>query len=341
MKTYILRRILLILPTFLGITLIVFALTRFVPGGPIERMIAQMKAHQQESGQQQQGSSALSDEQLAELRAFYGFDKPILKSYLIWLSKLARFDLGLSTRYHDPVWDIIKSRLPISCFYGIMTLIITYLVCIPLGIVKAIKHKTSFDNITSLLIFVGYAVPPFVIGIGLIVVFASQLQWFPLSGFISDEFEQLSLWGKITDILYHAALPLLTYLMGSFALMTFLMKNTLMDQMAADYMRTATAKGLSYRRAVLFHATRNSLIPMATHFGNNISVIIAGSFLVEKIFNIDGFGLLGYESILERDYPVVLGILVIASMLQLFGNVLSDLCVALVDPRVKFEGQSS
>lgn len=340
MAQYILRRILLIPPTFLGITLIVFVITRFVPGGPVERMISQMQQQSLEgagSSSSATGSSAaLSDDQLEILNKYYGFDQPVGVAYVQWLWKVVQFDLGDSTRYGDPVWDTIKERFPISIFYGLTSLIIVYLVCIPLGIVKAIRHETMIDNISSILVFIGYAIPSYVIGIMLLVYFGSELQWFPLGGFVSDEFDDLSTFEQILDIGYHAVLPMTAYIMGSFALTTIMMKNALMDNLAADYVRTAMAKGFRFRSAVLQHALKNSLIPLATHFGNNISVIIAGSFLIEKIFNIDGFGLLGFESIIERDYPVVMGILVIASLLQLVGNILSDICVALVDPRVQF-----
>lgn len=339
MLQYIIRRLLLIPPTFLGITLLVFAVTRFVPGGPVERMIAQMQQASLESGSSsntEMGAKGLSDEQIEQLNAYYGFDKPILESYLSWLGNVLTGDLGTSTRYSDPVWDIIKDRFPISIFYGLASIIITYIVCIPLGVIKAIKHETPIDNASSILVFTGYAIPGYVIGIILLVYLGSEMQLFPLGGFMSDDFEDFTLGEQIIDILHHAALPLTAYIMGSFALTTIMMKNALMDNLAADYVRTAMAKGNTFKGAVLKHAFQNSLIPLATHFGNNISLVIAGSFLIEKIFNIDGFGLLGYESIVERDYPVVLGILVISSILQLVGNLLSDICVALVDPRVQF-----
>ena len=174
------------------------------------------------------------------------------------------------------------------------------------------------------------------VGIALITIFASQLDWFPLGGFVGDDFDTYSLGGKIFDLWYHAALPLTAYLAGSFALTTLMMKNALMDNLSADYMRTAVAKGQNFKGAVRHHALRNSLIPIATSFGNNISLLLGGSFLIETIFNIDGIGLLGFESVLERDYPVVMGILVISSLLFLIGNILSDICVALVDPRIRF-----
>ncbi len=340
MTWYFLRRLLLIVPTFIGITILVFVITRFVPGGPIERMIAQVQQASMESGMTQDGVGAatLDEEQLRQLEEYYGFDKPVLVSYWEWLLKVVQLDLGTSTRYSEPVWDTIKERLPVSAYYGIMTMLITYFISIPLGYWKAVRHNSHFDHASSFVVFIGYAIPSYVIGIILLVVFASNLEWFPMGGFYSDEFEDLeSNWDKAKDILYHSALPLLAYVAGSFAVMTFMMKNALMDNLAADYVRTAIAKGLPFRKAITRHALRNSLIPIATHFGNNISVIIGGSFLIEKIFNIDGLGLLGYESIVERDYPIVLGVLVISAVLQLLGNILSDICVAVVDPRVQFK----
>ena len=337
MTAYFLRRLLLIIPTFIGITLLVFAITRVVPGGPIERMMTQAALQQgDQRASRTRSGNTLDEKQLAQLQAYYGFDKPVLVSYSQWLWRVLHLDLGTSTRYHDPVWGLIKERFPISIFYGITTLIITYGICIPLGMAKAIRHGTLFDNFSSVVVFLGYAVPGYVVGIALITIFASQLDWFPLGGFVDDDFDSYSLGKKITDVLYHAALPLTAYLASSFALTTLMMKNALMDNLAADYMRTAIAKGQSFKGAVRNHALRNSLIPIATSFGNNISLLLGGSFLIETIFNIDGIGLLGFESVLERDYPVVMGILVISSLLFLIGNILSDICVALVDPRIRF-----
>ncbi len=339
MTAYFIRRLLLVIPTFIGITLLVFAITRVVPGGPIERMMTDAMLAGGDAATTQtdtRSGSTLSDEQLAELQAYYGFDQPTLPAYVTWLGKVLRLDLGISTRYQDPVWDIIAERFPISSFYGIATLVITYAVCIPLGIAKATRHGSRFDHISSGAVFFGYAVPSYVIGIALIVVFASWLDWFPLGGFVSDDFEDFTFWEKVRDVLWHAVLPLTAYTAGSFAVTTFMMKNTLMDNLSADYVRTAIAKGESFAGAVRHHALRNSLIPIATSFGNNISLLLGGSFLIETIFNIDGIGLLGFESIVERDYPIVMGILVISSLLFLIGNILSDICVALVDPRIRF-----
>ncbi len=342
MTIYFLRRLLLIIPTFIGVTIIVFIITRFVPGGPVERIIKE--AHQMQAGgagipssiSSQSGNQPLSEEQIEVLKKYYGFDKPLIESYFMWLVKILKGDLGTSTRYYDPVWDMIKERMPISIYFGSISMLLIYGVCVPLGIAKAIKHKTLFDNISSIAVFTGYAVPGWAAGVLLLFLFSFRFEVFPLGGLTSEWFGDLSFFGKIYDLALHTILPIISYVLGSFTVMTLLMKNTLMDNLAADYVRTAMAKGISFKGAVFGHAVRNSLIPIATNFGNNISIILMGSFLVEKVFNINGMGLLGYEAIIERDYPVVLGILAISSLLLMVGNILSDICVAIVDPRVKF-----
>lgn len=341
MLGYILRRLLLVIPTLIGITIVVFALTRMVPGGPIERMMtAYQMANQQQSSQHSIAGNTLSEDQLNQLKEYYGFDKPILTSYFDWLGKLIHFDLGMSSRYYEPVWDTIKERLPISIFYGVCTLILTYLIAIPLGILKALKHGEIEDFATSIFVFLGYAIPNYIVAIALLYTFSFHFELFPMGGFSSDEFDYLPWQDQVLDILEHATLPLIAYISGSFAVMTFMVKNALLDNMSAQYVQTAISKGLNFRQAVFRHALRNSLIPLATHFGNNISLILMGSFLIETIFNIDGFGLLGYESLIERDYPVVMGILVISALLTLLGNILSDICVALADPRIRFGGSA-
>lgn len=330
----------LIPPTLIGVTIIVFAITRLVPGGPLERAIMEMQMMGTDGGTTTSMTSgqdmAISDEQLERLKEYYGFDKPVLESYFVWLGKVVRGDLGDSYRYNEPVWDVISDRFPVSLYYGIVTLIITYAVCIPLGVVKAIRHKTVVDNITSILIFIGYAIPGYALGSLLLLYFSVRLDWFPMGGFVSYDFADLSLWAKIGDLASHSVLPLICYLVGSFALVTLLLKNHLMDNLAADYMRTAIAKGVSFRKAVTRHAMRNSLIPIATTFGQNITLLVSGSFLIETIFDIDGFGLLGLTSIVDRDYPVVMGVVLLGSFLLLIGNIISDFLVALVDPRIRF-----
>ncbi len=339
MRDYFLRRLLLIPPTLFGVTLVVFALTRAAPGGPLERALqeAQMVGESGGSFASGQQGTALSDEQIQTLKEYYGFDKPWYVAYVIWLGNLAQGDLGDSFRYSEPVWSVMKERLPISGFYGLTTLILTYVVCIPLGLLKALKHRTFTDNATSVLIFIGYAIPGYALGAILLLFFAARLEWFPMGGFTSYNYDQLGTFERALDIASHAALPLTCYMVGAFAVTTMLMKNHLMENLAADYMRTAIAKGVSLKNAVKGHALRNSLIPIATTFGQNITFLISGSFLIEFIFDIDGFGLLGLNSLLDRDYPVVMGVVFLASLLLMIGNILSDILVALVDPRIRFE----
>lgn len=339
MLSYFLRRALLIIPTFIGITLLVFTITRFVPGGPVERMLLQAQVAQGEGHRSMasKGGQALSDEQIEELKAFYGLDKPMLVAYWEWLQKLVRLDLGESTRYYEPVWDLIKERLPVTAFFGVATFLLSYLVSLPLGIAKALRHNSRFDSASSMFIYTAYALPAYVVGIFLITVFAFHLEWLPMGSFPGDDYEYLeSNWDKVKSVFSHALLPLIAYAIGDFAVLTMTMKNSLMENLSADYVRTAVAKGLPFRQAVTRHAMRNSLIPIASHFGSVLTVFFGGSFLIETIFNIDGIGLLGYEAIVERDYPTVMGILAITSVLMLLGNILSDICVALVDPRVRF-----
>ncbi|MBT3460898.1 MAG: ABC transporter permease [Gammaproteobacteria bacterium] len=340
MKEYFFKRLLLIPPTLLGVTIIVFAITRLVPGGPLERAIMEsqmMDASGSGFSQSAGQGMAISEAQLEQLKAYYGFDKPVIESYLIWTGKVLTGDLGSSYRYNEPVWDVIKDRFPVSIYYGLITLVLTYLVCIPLGVLKAVRHRTAVDTFSSILIFIGYAIPGYALGSLLLLYFSVRLEWLPMGGFVSFTFQDKTLLGQITDLLEHSALPLICYMVGSFALVTLLLKNHLMDNLAADYVRTAIAKGVSFRQSVLKHALRNSLIPIATTFGQNITLLVGGSFLIESIFDIDGFGLLGLTSILDRDYPVVMGVVLLSSLLLLIGNILSDILVALVDPRIRFQ----
>jgi microcin C transport system permease protein len=232
---------------------------------------------------------------------------------------------------------VIADRLPVSIYYGIITALFTYGICIPLGILKAIRHRTPVDAWTSVLIFVGYAVPGFALGAVLSNLFAVRWEIFPLGGFMSAGAAELPLASRVVDIVWHSVLPLIAYLSGAFAVITMLMKNSLLENMSADYVKTALAKGLPWRRAVFVHALRNSLIPMATTIGSLLGIFLTGSFLIERVFSIPGVGLLAFEAIQTRDFPIVLGFLVISSVLLMLGNLLSDLAVAFVDPRVRFE----
>lgn len=329
------------IPTFIGITLMSFVVMHIVPGGPIEQAIMQLRM----GGQIGEGgsggdfiSSTLTNDAIEQMRKDYGFDRPILVRYGLWLWNVVRLDLGSSYAYGDPVWEVIRSRLPVSLYFGSIGFFVTYLICIPLGMMKAIYHKRLFDTVSSVLVFIGYATPGFALGIVLLVLLGGGSFWnvFPLGGFVSDNFGDLPFWSQVWDLIHHTVLPVICYMISSFATLTILMKNSLLDNLNQDYILTAFSKGLSAKMVVFKHALRNSLIPLATGFGHFISIILAGSFLIEKVFNIDGMGLLGYTSIIDRDYPVVLGILVISSVLSLIGNILSDLCYVLIDPRIEF-----
>lgn len=337
MQRYLLKRFLLIFPTLLGITIACFLVMQIVPGGPVEQAIQRIKHASQESGIS--SSNMLTQEEVENIKKYYGFDKPILVRYFAWLGRIIKFDFGTSYTYQKPVLQVIASRFPVSLTFGLVGMFLTYLVCIPLGIRKALEHAKPYDNWTSILIFMGYAVPSFVLGLILIVLFGGGSFWdlFPISGVVSDYFEELSLPGKIVDYISHMFLPLLCYTIGGFASLTLLMKNSLMEQLNQDYVRTALAKGLTYNQAVFKHALRNALIPIATNIGMIIGVVLSGSMLIETIFTIDGMGLLGYESIVNRDYPVALGLIVISSLLVLVGRIISDFCLVMVDPRIKFK----
>lgn len=341
---YFIRRLLLVIPTFIGITLAVFVITHFVPGGPVERQIMRYRmAAMTEGGAAGSGigatSVALPEEAIEEIRRYYGFDKPVHIRYVEWLGNVVRLDLGNSYIYQEPVWDVIKSRFPVSVSLGLTGFLLSYLICVPLGVLKAVRHRSRFDFVSSFLVFLGYSVPGWALGTALLVLFGGGSFWnvFPLGGFRPNDWEFLTFPQKVVTQLEHMFLPVLCYMVGSFATLTILTKNSLLENLGQDYVRTAFAKGLDERRVVFVHALRNSLIPIATGLGHVFSLILAGSFLIERVFNIDGMGYLGYTSILQRDYPVALGILVIGSLLMLIGNILSDIIYAVVDPRIRFK----
>lgn len=245
-------------------------------------------------------------------------------------------DLGRSSEFGDPVLDLIWERLPIAAYFGILTAIISYGICLPLGIVKAIKHRTLLDNLSSVLIFVGYAIPGFALGAILVIYLGARWHVFPIMGLTSSDSSTMTSWEQVKDLAAHTVLPLSCYIVGSFAWLTMMMKNNLMDNLAADYVRTAVAKGVGFNRAVYRHAFRNSFIPIAASLGSIITIFVGGSILIETIFDIEGFGLLQFRALLGSDVNVIMGTLVISSFLMLLGNVLSDFIVAFVDPRVKF-----
>jgi len=334
---YFVRRLLLMIPTFLGVTFLIFGLTRILPGSPVERAIREGRFADMEGSKkvQREASMPLSDKQINELKAFYGLDKPLLPAYLEWLGKIVRLDFGKSTRYGDPVIEMIAERIPISLYFGLLSLFVVYAISIPLGFKKAVKHGSSFDNVSSIVVFIAYALPGYVMGILLLSVFSFGLKILPIGGFEAQNFARLPFFAKILDRFTHIILPLIAYVLGDFAVLTLMMKNNLMENMAADYIKTAVAKGRKYKDALWFHGFRNSIIPIASGLGGIITVFFSGSFLIESIFNIRGMGLLGYQALMGRDYPVILGVTALVSILSLLGNILSDLILALTDPRIR------
>ena len=339
MAAYFARRLLLLIPTFLGITFLVFTVTQFVPGGPIEQMIMKMQAAESEAGSGGAGTTVeIPPEALDALKEHFNLDKPFVVAYGYWLWDLLQLDLGTSFKYNQPVIEVITSRFPISIYFGLIGFFLAYSICIPLGVFKAVKHGSGFDIASSLTVFAGYSIPGWALG-GLLLVLlggGSFLDLVPLGGFRSEGWADLPWWQKITDQVHHTILPVIAYMVGSFASLTILMKNSLMENLGQDYVRTAYAKGLSERAVIFGHTLRNSLIPICTGLGHAIGIIMAGSYLIEKVFNINGIGYLGYTSIVDRDYAVVMGILVINTLLVLVGNILSDVLYVLVDPRIRF-----
>ncbi len=340
MGKYLLKRLIAMLPTLIGVTMVVFAVINLAPGSPVEQRLQQLRfgggLQQVEGGRD---ASTVSDEVLAALNKQYGFDKPLHERYFKWLGNIARLDFGESFTYEEPVIDVIVSKFPVSLQFGVASLVLSYLISIPLGIWKAVRHGGGFDAASSFLLFVAYSIPSFMLAILLIVFLAggSFLDLFPIGGLHSDMYEELSGWEQFLDRLHHFVLPLVCYTVGSFTSLTVLMKNSLMEEIKKDYVRTARAKGLDGRAVVLKHALRNALIPIVTGLGGFLMVFFAGSLLLETIFQLDGVGLLSYKSVLSRDYNVIMGLVFIQSVLFLLGNILSDIAYVMVDPRIDYK----
>jgi microcin C transport system permease protein len=327
------------IPTFLGITLLTFFLINLAPGGPIDQKLQQMRFSGGDGGKGAKfGPSGVNEEIINALKKQYGFDKPVHVRYWIWLKDIVVLDFGTSFTYEEPVVDVIASKLPVSLQFGIASLILTYLICIPLGVSKATRAGKAFDKITGILLYFAYSVPPLVLGIFLIVFFAgsSYFNIFPIGGLKSDDYEALTVWGKFLDRADHFVLPLICYMLGGFTELTMLMRNSMLDVIKSDYVRTARAKGLSEKVVIFKHALRNALIPVATGLGGFFTVFLAGSVIIETIFNLDGIGLLGYQSALSRDYNVVMGLTFLTSVFLLVGRIFSDIVYVLVDPRIDF-----
>ncbi|MET3433496.1 microcin C transport system permease protein [Herbaspirillum seropedicae] len=348
--SYILKRLLLMIPTLFGVVAITFAVIQFVPGGPVEQAMLEMKGRsgggEASGGGAASGASAyrgrqgIDEQRIAEIKQLYGFDKPPVERFWTMLKGFLTFDLGKSFYHHGDVWTLVKSKLPVSISIGLWTFLLSYLISVPLGIAKAVREGTRFDTATTGLVLVGYSIPGFVLGVFLLVLFAggSFVQWFPLRGLTSDNWESLSLMGKMTDYLWHITLPVTASVIGSFAVITMLTRNTFLEEIRKQYVLTARAKGLSERRVLYKHVFRNALIPLVTGFPSAfIASFFAGSLLIETLFSLDGMGLLAYESAIRRDYPVVMGTLYLFTLIGLVVKLVGDLCYVWADPRVQFE----
>jgi len=344
MFLYIVKRLLLMIPTLFGILLLTFAVIQFVPGGPVEQMVAQLQGRDSggegaaASGAGYRGRQGVDAARIEEIKQLYGFDKPAHERFVQMLGQFARFDLGNSFFYPKDVCQLVKEKLPVSISLGLWTFFLSYLVSVPLGIAKAVRAGTRFDTLTSLVVLVGYAIPGFVLGVALLVVFGGQLQWFPLRGLTSANWETLSWGGKVVDYLWHIAMPITASVLGAFAVTTMLTKNAFLEEIGKQYVLTARAKGLSENKVLWKHVMRNALIPLVTGFpAAFIGSFFTGSLLIETLFSLDGLGLLSFESVMRRDYPVVLGTLYLFTLIGLVTKLISDLCYVWVDPRVKFD----
>jgi microcin C transport system permease protein len=359
MTTYFIRRFLLVPVTFVCITFLIYAVLRITPGGPIEQAIMRAEMAAQGEGGMATGTRTqefqLTEDQLDELRKYYHLDRAIPVGYLIWLGAWPRRDgrfsgilqgnFGTSNELNEPVLRILVSKFPISLYFGLIGYFASWIVCVPLGVLKAIKHRTALDTTTSVLVFAGYAIPGFVacmllmVGVANIPT-ATGAPLLPLGDFRPPDWDARWAAGEylycITAQIRHTIIPVIGYLIGGFASMTILMKNSLLENLGADYVRTAFAKGLSERRVIFLHALRNSLIPITAGIGHALGLLFAGSFLIEKTCNIHGMGLLGYTSIVARDYPVIMGTMVFLVLIRLTGNIFSDIVWALIDPRIRF-----
>jgi microcin C transport system permease protein len=345
MTAYILKRLLLMIPTLIGVVVLTFGVIQFVPGGPVEQYVMESRAASLGPGGEAggggggyRGSQGVDPKRLEEIKKLYGFDLPPLQRLTQMLGRFARFDLGNSFFQNKTVWQLIVEKLPVSMSLGLWTFFISYAIAVPLGVAKAVRAGSRFDLWTTLLVLVGYAIPGFVLGVVLLVVFGGQLQWFPLRGLTSSDWESLSWGARIVDYLWHITLPVTAMVLGSFAVTTMLTKNAFLEEIRKQYVMTARAKGLSESQVLWKHVFRNALIPIVTGFPQAfIGAFFTGALLIETLFSLDGLGLLSYESVIRRDYPVVIGTLFFFTLIGLVTKLIADLCYVWVDPRVKFD----
>lgn len=365
MLAYIIRRLLLIVPTLVGVMLLSFLIIQAAPGGPIDRILAELEgtaagalsrvtggegdfaagadsSNVQNGDLQTRGSRGLDPEFLAELERQFGFDKPLHERFLLMMGNYLMFDFGESYFQDRRVVDLVLDKMPVSISLGLWTTLITYMICIPLGVAKAVRDGTRFDLWTSSAIIVGYAIPSFLFAVLLIVVFAGgrYFDWFPLRGLVSENWDDLSTVDKILDYLWHMVLPVFSMVIGAFAGLTMLTKNSFLEEIGKQYVITARAKGLE-RRAVLYgHVFRNAMLIVIAGFpGAFIGILFTGSLLIEVIFSLDGLGLLGFKAAIDRDYPVMFASLYFFTLIGLLLNLISDITYTLVDPRIDFEAR--
>jgi microcin C transport system permease protein len=350
MWSYILKRLLLMIPTLFGILLITFVVVQFVPGGPVEQMMAQLQGRDAAGGEAggraaggtlggYRGRQGVDAAKVEEIKKLYGFDKPAHERFVQMLGQFARFDLGRSFYHNKDVWQLIKEKLPVSISLGLWTFLLIYVISLPLGIAKAVRAGTPFDTVTTFLVLLGYAIPSFVLGVVLMVYFAGGtfLQWFPLRGIVSTNWHEFGLLHKVVDYFWHITLPVTAEVVGGFAIITILIKNSVLEEIRKQYVMTARAKGVDERKVLWRHVFRNAMIPIMTGFpAAFIFAFFSGSLLIETLFSLDGLGLLSYESVIRRDYPVVFGSLYVFTIIGLLTHLVRDLCYVWVDPRVKY-----
>ncbi len=360
MGAYILKRLLLMIPTILGVMLLTFIIVQFVPGGPIEQIIAQLENPNEsgsrldgggsenigsdDAGSKYRGAQGLDPEFIKKLEVQFGFDKPPLERFFTMVWNYARFDFGDSYFSGRPVISLIAEKMPVSISLGLWLTLVSYFISIPLGIRKAVKDGSTFDIWTSAVIIVGYAIPNFIFAIILIVLFAggSYWDWFPLRGLTSDNFDTLSWWGKLKDYVWHLALPLLALGVSSFATMTLLTKNSFLDEIKKQYVTTARAKGLSENKVLYGHVFRNAMLLVIAGFpGAFLASFFSGSLLIEQVFSLDGLGLLTFKAVEKRDYAIVFANLYIMTLLGLVVALVSDLIYTWIDPRIDFESRET
>ncbi|MCZ6890709.1 MAG: microcin C ABC transporter permease YejB [Gammaproteobacteria bacterium] len=361
MGNYILRRLLLIIPTLLGVVLINFIIVQFAPGGPIEQIIAKMitgnmsttagisgggdtgassQMMEMDSAGQNPATYGLDPELIADLERQFGFDKPAHERFLMMLVNYAQLDFGESYYQDRPVAELVVERMPVSISLGLWSLVLIYGISIPLGIAKAVRDGTRFDVWTSTVIFVGYAIPGFLFAILLIVIFAggNYFDLFPLRGLVSENWDDLAAFDKITDYLWHLALPIMALTIGGFATLTMLTKNSFLEEINKQFVLTARAKGLTETRVLYGHVFRNAMLIVIAGFpAAFVGILFTGSLLIEVIFSLDGLGLLSYEAVIKRDYPILFGTLFVFTLIGLVMHLIGDLTYVLVDPRIDFE----